>query len=207
MTNASTGDGIGQVTWLFAVNNALREGLGAGEVLVQTYTVEIADGHGGTDFAARHHNHQRHQRRCRDHRRQHRRGGGSRRGGQLHPRHPTDSGDLDSTDVDDADDAWTAVGSQTASANGYGTFTITGAGVWTYTLDNTNAAVQGIPASGTLDSFTVATTDGTSQVVSITITGANDAPVAADDGNGGDAVTESGVAAGEPLGGRQCADQ
>ena len=199
MTNASTGDGIGQVTWLFAVNNALREGLGAGEVLVQTYTVEIADGHGGTDSqlvtitingtndaavitgdSI---------------------GAVVEAGGVDNdiPGTPTDSGDLNSTDVDDADDAWTAVGSQTASANGYGTFTITGAGVWTYTLDNTNAAVQGIPASGTLaDSFTVATTDGTSQVVSITITGANDAPVAADDGNGGDAVTESGVAAGDP---------
>ena len=194
VTNASTGDGVGQVTWLFAVNNALREGLGAGQVLVQTYTVGIADGHGGTasqlvtitingtnDAAVI---------------------TGDSIGAVVEaggvdneiPGTPTDSGDLNSTDVDDADDAWTAVGSQTASANGYGTFTITGAGVWTYTLDNSNAAVQAVALGGTLaDSFTVATTDGTSQVVSITITGANDAPVAVDDGNGGDAVTESGV--------------
>ena len=124
------------------------------------------------------------------------------------PGTPIDSGDLDSTDVDDAADAWTAVGSQTASANGYGTFTITGAGVWTYTLDNSNAAVQAVALGGSLaDSFTVATTDGTSQVVSITITGANDAPVAVADGNArrcGDRERRRGR---RPVGGRQRADQ
>ena len=110
------------------------------------------------------------------------------------PGTPTDSGDLFADDVDDPDDTWEVVGTPTASANGYGTFTVTAAGLWTYTLDNTNAAVQGIPAGGSLtDSFTVATLDGTSQVVSITITGSNDAPVAVSDGNAGDAVTESGV--------------
>ena len=29
-----------------------------------------------------------------------------------------------------------------ATTNGYGTYGVTAAGVWTYTLDNTNAAVQ-----------------------------------------------------------------
>ena len=48
VTNKSTGDGVGQVTWLFAANNALRQSLEVDQVLVQTYTVEIADGHGGT---------------------------------------------------------------------------------------------------------------------------------------------------------------
>ena len=48
VTNESTGDGVGQVTWLFAANNALRQSVGDGQVLVQTYTVEIADGRGGT---------------------------------------------------------------------------------------------------------------------------------------------------------------
>ena len=33
-----------------------------------------------------------------------------------------------------------------ASANGYGTYTLTAAGVWTYTLDNSNAAVQALNA-------------------------------------------------------------
>ena len=67
---------------------------------------------------------------------------------------------------------------------------------------------------GTLtDTFTVATIDGTEQVVTITITGANDAPVAVADSNAGDAVVESGVNpgdtpfAGDPVGDRQRADQ
>jgi VCBS repeat-containing protein len=51
-------------------------------------------------------------------------------------------------------------------ATGYGTFTITVAGVWTYTLDNTNPAVQALNVGGTLtDTFTVATVDGTTQLV------------------------------------------
>ena len=60
-----------------------------------------------------------------------------------------------------------------ASANGYGTYTLTAAGVWTYTLDNSNAAVQALNVAGTLtDSFTALTADGTAQLVTITINGA-----------------------------------
>ena len=55
---------------------------------------------------------------------------------------------------------------------------MTAAGVWTYTLDDTNNAVQALNADDTLtDSFTVNTIDGTAQVVTITIHGANDAAV------------------------------
>jgi VCBS repeat-containing protein len=51
--------------------------------------------------------------------------------------------------------------------------------VWSYTLDNANAAVQALQIGQTLtDTFTVTTVDGTAQVVTITINGANDAPVA-----------------------------
>ena len=199
VTNDSTSDGIGQVTWLFAANNVLRQSLGAGQVLVQTYTVVIDDGHGGTDSqlvtvtingtndAAVITGETT--------------GAVVEAGGVNNaiPGTPTDSGNLNATDVDDPADSWEVVGSPTASTNGYGTFTITAAGVWTYTLDNSHPAVQALPAGGPLaDSFTVATIDGTSQVVSITITGSNDAPVAVADSNGGDAVTESGVVAGDP---------
>ena len=73
---------------------------------------------------------------------------------------------------------FTAVSSPTASAGGYGTFTMTAAGVWTYTLNNANSAVQALDAGKTLtDTFTVTTTDGTSQVVTVTITGSNDAAI------------------------------
>ena len=45
---------------------------------------------------------------------------------------------------------------------GYGTFTMTAAGVWTYTLDNANSAVQALNVGDTLtDTFTVTTVDGT----------------------------------------------
>ena len=36
-----------------------------------------------------------------------------------------------------------------ATANGYGTYALTAAGVWTYTLDNTNAAVQALNGART----------------------------------------------------------
>ena len=90
----------------------------------------------------------------------------------------TDSGDLDATDVDNANDAWQAVAAGSASASGYGTYEMTAAGVWTYTLDNANAAVQALNGADTLtDTFTALTADGTAQVVTITINGANDAAI------------------------------
>ena len=91
---------------------------------------------------------------------------------------PTATGDLNSTDVDNPSDAWTAVGTATASTKGYGSYTLTAAGVWTYTLDNSNADVQARNVGQILsDTFTVFAVDGTSQVVTIIINGANDAAV------------------------------
>ena len=92
------------------------------------------------------------------------------------PGTPTDTGDLNSIDVDDPDDAWEVVSFPTSST--YGTFTIDAAGVWTYTLDDNNTAVQALNAGETLtDTFTAATIDGTEQPVTITINGRNDAAV------------------------------
>ena len=104
------------------------------------------------------------------------------------PGTPTATGDLNATDVDNPADAWTAVGAATASAGGYGSYTLTAAGVWTYTLDNGNAAVQALNVGGTLtDTFTATTVDGTAQLVTITINGANDAAViTGDHQRGGD---------------------
>ena len=93
------------------------------------------------------------------------------------------TGDLDHTDVDsnNADDLWQVVSTPTASTNAYGTYTIDASGLWTYTVDNNNATVNVLYDGETLlDSFTVLTEDGTSQVVTITINGSSDAPVAAD---------------------------
>ena len=114
------------------------------------------------------------------------------------PGTPVATGDLNSTDVDNTADAWTAVGTATASTNGYGSYTLTAAGVWTYTLDNGNAAVQALNVGQTLtDTFTVTTVDGTAQLVTITINGTNDAAVISGPVSG--AVTEAGgVANGTP---------
>lgn len=86
------------------------------------------------------------------------------------------SGDLHAADVDNATDAFQAASGN--GTNGFGTFVVTAAGVWTYTLDNSNAMVNALnDASAPLsDTFTVLSEDGTSQVVTITITGTNDTP-------------------------------
>ena len=107
------------------------------------------------------------------------------------PGTPTATGDLTSTDVDNPNDAWTAVSAPTASANGYGSYTLTADGLWTYTLSNSNPAVQALNVGDVLiDSFTVTTVDGTAQLVTITIDGANDAAVIS--GTAAGAVTEAG---------------
>jgi VCBS repeat-containing protein len=70
---------------------------------------------------------------------------------------------------------------------------VTAAGVWTYTLDNNNAAVDALAVGATLnDSFTVTAIDGTAQLVTITITGTNDTPVVT-------AAVDSGVVTEGPL--------
>src|SRR5206468_4136475 len=76
---------------------------------------------------------------------------------------------------------------------GYGAFTMTAAGVWTYTLDNANSAVQALNVGDTLtDSFTVTTIDGTATVATITINGSNDAAVISGTATG--SVVEAGGA-------------
>jgi VCBS repeat-containing protein len=95
------------------------------------------------------------------------------------------TGTLTSADVDDTPNAFTAVSSPTASDRGYGTFTMTADGVWVYTLDDSNGAVQALNVGDTLtDTFTVTTIDGTEQVVTIVIGGRNDAAVISGDTTG-----------------------
>ena len=98
------------------------------------------------------------------------------------PGTPTTTGTLTDTDVDNPFNTFTAVSSPTVSDRGYGLFTMTAAGVWTYTLDNANGTVHALDVGDTLtDTFTVHTVDGTAQVVTITIDGPSDAdPVISD---------------------------
>ncbi|MHC2844246.1 calcium-binding protein [Bradyrhizobium diazoefficiens] len=105
------------------------------------------------------------------------------------PGTPTASGALANTDVNPPN-TFTAVRSPTASDGGYGMFTMTAAGLWTYTLDNNNSVVQALDVGDTLtDTFTVTTIDGTTQVVTIAAYGAGDAPNGFDNLAAGPAVT------------------
>ena len=87
---------------------------------------------------------------------------------------PPATGDLNSTDVDNPNDLWVPVNTPLRSQ--FGTYTLTEAGVWTYTLDDDNPAVQARNDGQTLtDTFAVFTVGGTEQLVTITINGADDA--------------------------------
>jgi VCBS repeat-containing protein len=89
---------------------------------------------------------------------------------------PSATGTLTAADVDNTPNTFMTVSSATASASGYGTFTMTSGGTWTYNLDNANATVEALSTGQTLsDSFTVKSADGTAQNVNITINGATDA--------------------------------
>ena len=68
----------------------------------------------------------------------------------------------------------------TTGTGTYGTFTITAAGVWTYTLDNSDEDTNGLNGSEDpkkTDVFTIMAADGTEATVTITITGVNDPAV------------------------------
>ena len=84
---------------------------------------------------------------------------------------PAAIGKLINTDVYNTANTFTAVSSPRPGSSGYGAFMMTAAGVWSYTLDNANSAVQALDVGDTLtDTFTV-----TTAVVTVTIRGSTDA--------------------------------
>lgn len=89
------------------------------------------------------------------------------------------TGALTVTDPDNGDEVFQA---QTDTEGTYGSFTLTTDGNWSYTLDNvdpdTDALKEGQVEE---DTFTVQSADGTTETVTISVTGTNDAPVATDD--------------------------
>ena len=88
-------------------------------------------------------------------------------GGQI-------TGTLFAADVDNTDDSFLAA----SGAATYGAYAVDAFGVWTYTLDDTNPVVDALNVGDSLsESFVVQSEDGTSQTVTITIEGTNDAPV------------------------------
>jgi len=120
---------------------------------------------------------------------------------------PTATGDLLSTDVDNTTDKFQAVLVATASASGYGTFTVSDAGVWTYTLDNSNPTVDAMNSDSDplTDSFTVYSEDGTAKVVNITIYGADDVVIAPLFTPGNDTIDFNNVVSGTYVAGTQYA--
>ncbi|RWP72736.1 MAG: adhesin, partial [Mesorhizobium sp.] len=82
-------------------------------------------------------------------------------------------GTLSATDVDSS--AAFVVQTNVAGSNGYGTFSIDAAGVWTYTMNDAHDEFVG--GTTYTDSITVATADGTSQLITVSILGTNDAAV------------------------------
>ena len=86
------------------------------------------------------------------------------------------AGTLSVTDVDSGEDVFIV---QNNSTTTHGSFSINAAGAWTYSLNNSNTAVQALGAGETLtDNISVTSADGTPATISITIEGTNDAPVA-----------------------------
>ncbi|WP_461537953.1 tandem-95 repeat protein [Spongorhabdus nitratireducens] len=88
----------------------------------------------------------------------------------------TTSGTLSVSDVDTADTGFTA---ETVSGS-YGSVAIDADGNWAYSADNTQSAIQSLASGETLtDSINVRSADGTQHTIEITVTGTDDAPVAA----------------------------
>jgi VCBS repeat-containing protein len=103
----------------------------------------------------------------------------------------TATGRVTSSDVDQG-----ATAAYSGNASGtYGSFAVNAStGAWTYTLDNTKAAVQALAAGESHnETFTVTVSDGNggsaSQTVTITVNGTNDAPTITSSAQSG-SVTE-----------------
>ncbi len=154
--------------WSYSADNSQSavQSLDAGESLVDTLTVTTFDGtshdivitiNGAEDAAVI---------------------GGTATGAVAEDGTLTATDTLTITDADTSDNpvSFNDVAA-TLGDNGYGNFEIT-SNTWTYTLNNSHASVQALDAGETLnDTFTFAATDGSTQVVTVTINGAEDAAV------------------------------
>ncbi|MFQ2403316.1 VCBS domain-containing protein, partial [Aeromonas dhakensis] len=154
-------------TWTYNVDNSKVQYLGEGETKVETFVVESVDGTthtvtititGVNDSAVI---------------------GGVDSGNVVEDEsNPTltETGTLTVTDVDGADEAKFVAGNGTPSAGALGSLTITEGGAWTYNVDNSKVQYLG-EGETKVETFTVASVDGTTHTVTITITGVNDSAV------------------------------
>ncbi|UJW77423.1 VCBS domain-containing protein [Rhizobium sp. SL42] len=178
ISNAATGDNAGQITWKFTVDDKDIDFLGAGDTLVQTYTVSLVDSSGATvtqdvtitlvgtnDRAEITANWW----------------AGDDWGVVVEDgkwnSEKTASGDLDIKDVDQGE----AVFQTPESLEGkYGTFTFNAAtGQWSYVINNKLAATQALNGWKVAeDTLTVYSKDGTdSHTITVYVNGTNDVAV------------------------------
>ncbi|MCV0427669.1 MAG: VCBS domain-containing protein, partial [Roseibium sp.] len=170
--------------WTYTLNNAVAQGLAGGEIATETFVVEAttADGESVTETVT------------------------VTIAGQedapvitgvasnsvAEDGTQSASGALNVADADAVDNP--VFLAQAGTSGVYGTFEITSGGEWTYTLDNTAAQALAGEETAT-ETFTVeaTTSDGESiiQIVTIFVTGQEDAPVITGTSSG--AVTEDGV--------------
>ncbi|MGY5812094.1 T1SS-143 repeat domain-containing protein [Rhizobium sp. LEGMi198b] len=166
---ASVDNTTNKVNWTYSVNDSAIQSLSATDHIIQTYTLTLSDGHGGTvtkdvtvtvngvnDTASI---------------------SGSATGSVTEDGELTANGVLTVADVDHGENHFQAPSSL---AGTYGTFTFDAtSGAWGYTLNNSAANVQALTGGQTVtDKLTVTSVDGTdSQDIVVTITGANEAPV------------------------------
>ncbi|WP_422388462.1 VCBS domain-containing protein [Aeromonas hydrophila] len=155
--------------WTYSVDNSKVQYLGEGETKVETFVVKSVDGTehtvtititGVNDAAVI---------------------SGSDTGSVVEDEtNPTltETGTLSVTDVDGADgepSSWPATASR-PSAGALGSLTITEGGAWSYNVDNSKVQYLG-EGETKVETFTVASVDGTTHTVTVTITGVNDAAV------------------------------
>ncbi len=163
----------GAVGWTFAASDATFDYLGQGDAVTIDYVLNINDGHGGvtaqtvsvtvqgTNDPAMI--------------------GGTSSGNIISLSAAPVSGQLTVVDIDHGESGFRAAA---ATAGAFGSLSIDGTGLWSYTLDNGNANVADLAEGAVLtDTVTVASADGTSQAITITIVGADvtppDAPIIA----------------------------
>ncbi len=99
----------------------------------------------------------------------------------------TKTGQLTISDIDNFENSFEAEENKTTT---YGKFSITSQGSWTYLLNNDNETINKLNSNSEAlkDTFTIKSIDGTPQIITITINGANDAAVI--DGTTTGSVTE-----------------
>ena len=189
ITDSATGAGSGTVTWTYEVANSATQYLGAGQTATESFTVRIRDNNGGfvdqlitvtvtgtndnpTISTAVD-------------------SGTVAEDGITAASGTIDFSDIDlvdihTLDVDPGDTGY--LGTFTADVNDPSTGDGSGQVTWNFTVDN--ADLQHLPKDAVVtQTYTVIIDDGkggtVSQLVTITVTGVNDAPVAVDDTGAG----------------------